>query len=297
MTEARENRSARADRIVVGVDGTKFGLDAVRWAVAEAARRHWAVRCVHVRPDRSAWASPEKLDADEANRAADRLRVAIGVATETNAAVPLDSLVRTGTVTTELFDESSTARALVLGSRGLGRPAEALPDSSILLLAMHAPCPVVVVPGDPIPPPTHPKRSVVVGVDGSAVSEPALAYAFDAASLRGADLVAVHTWTDLLGTIQGQGAGWDAVQEEEELILAERLAGWQEKYPDLRVRRSVTMERPAESLLEESANAELLVVGSRGRGGFHGMLLGSTSQALLYCTTCPLAIIRPGEPI
>jgi nucleotide-binding universal stress UspA family protein len=71
------------------------------------------------------------------------------------------------------------------------------------------------------------------------------------------------------------------------------MAGWQEKYPDVEVRRVVTRDRPVRCLLNHAVDAQLLVVGSRGRGGFSGMLLGSTSQALMYHAPCPLLVVRP----
>jgi nucleotide-binding universal stress UspA family protein len=86
---------------------------------------------------------------------------------------------------------------------------------------------------------------------------------------------------------------WDAVEAREHEILAERLAGWQEKYPDVTVRRVVTGGRPARCLLDQAEGAQLLVVGSRGRGGFAGMLLGSTSRTLIHHAPCPLLVVRP----
>ncbi len=86
---------------------------------------------------------------------------------------------------------------------------------------------------------------------------------------------------------------WDAVQVEEHQLLAERLAGWAAKYPDVAVERVVTMDRPTHALQERSAGAQLLVVGSRGRGGVVGTILGSVSQTLLHHAACPVVIVRP----
>jgi nucleotide-binding universal stress UspA family protein len=85
----------------------------------------------------------------------------------------------------------------------------------------------------------------------------------------------------------------EQVEQMENELLAQRLAGWQEKYPDVAVRRVVTSGRPVEQLLDQAAGAQLMVVGSRGNGGFSGMLLGSTSQALIRHATCPLLVVRP----
>jgi len=138
----------------------------------------------------------------------------------------------------------------------------------------------------------------VVGVDGSPTSEAAIAMAFEEASLRNVDLVAVHAWTDFSSDYSYAYAhqflmDWNRVETEEQELLAQRLAGWQEKYPDVMVHRAVTRDRPVHHLLEHAAQAQLLVVGSRGRGGFSGMLLGSTSQALIYHAPCPLLVVRP----
>jgi nucleotide-binding universal stress UspA family protein len=137
---------------------------------------------------------------------------------------------------------------------------------------------------------------VVVGVDGTPVGEAAIAFAFAEASARGADLVAVHAWTDLLlETAFAAGAAaldFTPLEQEAEALLGERLAGWQEKYPEVRVTRQVSRERASRALLRCAEDAALVVVGSRGRGGFRGLLLGSTSQHLLHHAPCPVAVVR-----
>jgi nucleotide-binding universal stress UspA family protein len=135
----------------------------------------------------------------------------------------------------------------------------------------------------------------VVGVDGSSTSDAAIATAFDEASWRGAELVAVHAWPEWGSDHGHSGALVDDSGQVEKELLAERLAGWQEKYPDVAVRRVLTQGRPVEQLLKHAAGAQLVVVGSRGNGGFSGMLLGSTSQALIRHATCPLLVVRPVE--
>jgi nucleotide-binding universal stress UspA family protein len=175
-----------------------------------------------------------------------------------------------------------------------------LAGSTAVALVAHGHCPVAVIRGrtpDGIPPAGGP---VVVGLDGSPASEAAVAIAFDEASLRGADLVAVHTCSEYQSDSGYAYArqfvvDWDAIDVREREVLAERLAGWQEKYPDVLVRRVVARDRPVRALLEQTAEAQLLVVGSRGHGGFTGMLLGSTSQALIYHGTCPLLVARPTD--
>ncbi len=163
-----------------------------------------------------------------------------------------------------------------------------------MTVAAHAHCPVVVVR------PRHEVeeasvRPVVVGVDGSATSVSAVDHAFDQASRLGRPLVAVHAWE--LPTLAGPVPPWspDEVEEirmAEKAVLSESLAGHMERYPDVTVTSMVHRGGPAHVILAASEDAELLVVGSRGLGGFRGLLLGSVSQAVLHHATCPVVVVR-----
>jgi nucleotide-binding universal stress UspA family protein len=109
-------------------------------------------------------------------------------------------------------------------------------------------------------------------------------------------LVAVHVWHDqLMDPTLAPLLERDALESDEREVLAERLAGWSAKYPDVAVRRLVVRDRAARALVEESGRAQLVVAGSRGGGGFRGLLLGSVSQALLHHAHCPVAVVRPRE--
>ncbi|MFC7615699.1 universal stress protein [Actinokineospora soli] len=159
---------------------------------------------------------------------------------------------------------------VVLGSRGLGGFGGLLLGSTAVQVAAHARCPVVVVRGER-------SGDVVVGVDGSAHSVEAIAFAFGEAQRLGAGVVAVTAGSQ---------------EDEAARALAESVAGWAERYPDVPVRRSVVRGHAARALVDAAADAALLVVGSRGAGGFRGMLLGSVSQGVLHHATCPVAIVR-----
>jgi len=186
---------------------------------------------------------------------------------------------------------------VVVGSRGLGGFTGLLLGSVGVALAAHAHCPVAVVraatPDGPLPT-TGP---VVVGIDGSDNSLAATEVAFGEAAGRKAPLAAVHTWSDLpLEPPFGPVPSWPETTEVEiyqRQVLADRLAAWTTKHPDIAVRRVVTRDKPAASLLAQAKNAQLIVLGSHGRGGFTGMLLGSTSQALLHHAPCPVIVARP----
>ncbi len=138
----------------------------------------------------------------------------------------------------------------------------------------------------------HPAQApVLVGIDGSPTSELATAIAFDEASRRRVDLIALHAWTEF-GVGDFLGMDWLEMKSSEDAALAERLAGWQEDYPDVTVRRLVVCDHPARALIEHSEEAQLVVVGSHGRGGFAGMLLGSVSAAVIQSARMPVIVAR-----
>jgi nucleotide-binding universal stress UspA family protein len=292
-----ENTARRP--VVAGVDGSECGLQAVRWAAAEADRRRLPLRLVaaYSWPMGGLVGDPGLgIDPRVVLREAvlDQLRAAADAAARTAPQLEVEQVEVDGSPVPVLRAESAGAELVVLGDRGLGGFTGLLIGSVAVELAAHAACPVVVVRGSepdyagPLPDP------VVVGIDGSPTSEAAVAFAFEAASSRGVPLVAVHVWRDLVvDPTMAPLLDWDAVESDEREVLAERLAGWAAKYPDVPVRRLVVRDRPAHMLVEESGRAQLVVVGSRGRGGFAGLLLGSVSQALLHHAHCPVAVVRP----
>lgn len=180
---------------------------------------------------------------------------------------------------------------IVVGSRGgtsLGRLLLGSVSAGVL---HHARCPVVVAhAGDGTAP--GPDAPVLLGVDGSLVSEAATAWAFDAASRRRAPLTVLHAWSDTKA-FPLLDRSWGSHENHGDAVLAERLAGWQERYPDVHVTRRLVCDHPARWLLEESERAQLVVVGSRGRGGFSGMLLGSVSSEVAQSAAAPVAVVRP----
>lgn len=281
--------------VVVGIDGSASALEATRWAAREADRRRVGLRLMsafgwratgHIGDPgfdagyREVMLRSTRADLAEAGATAAEATPGIEVTEEVVDGFPVPLLVAV----------SRKAQLVVIGDRGLGGFTGLLIGSVAVELAAHASSPVVVVRGDQAPA----DAPVVVGIDGSPTSEAALAFAFDAAAARYSPLVAVHTWNDyVLDAAVSPLLDWDAIESDEHQLLAERLAGWGEKYPDIEVRRVVARDRPAHALLEQSAGAQLLVVGSRGRGGFTGLLLGSVSHAVLHHSPCPVAIVRP----
>jgi nucleotide-binding universal stress UspA family protein len=157
-------------------------------------------------------------------------------------------------------------------------------------LVQHANCPVAVIHSSEGATPDS-DAAVLVGIDGSPASEAATAFAFDEASRRGVDLVALHAWSDV-GVFPVLGMDWHDREIEGREVLAERLAGWQERYPDVHVQRSLVCDTPAKWLLDAAERAQLVVVGSRGRGGFDAMLLGSVSSTVVHSAKIPVIVVR-----
>jgi nucleotide-binding universal stress UspA family protein len=280
-------------RIVVGVDGSAEALEAVRWAAAETARRGGTLRLVTALEwlDRPAIGLPvpgsgvvEALHERAGKDLDDAIATAIGAA----SGVEVDRDIVVGYPVPVLAAESRNAGLLVVGGSGHGRIAALLAGSVAVGVATHAACPVVVVRGER----PDDAAPVVVGVDASPTGEAALAFAFEAAAARRVPLVAVHTWGFPPGDAR-MAPMWDELRADAERELAERLAGWGEKYPDVRVQRMVGHSLPARVLLDLSEEAQLVVVGSRGHGELVGLVLGSVSNTVVHRAACPVVVARP----
>jgi nucleotide-binding universal stress UspA family protein len=190
-----------------------------------------------------------------------------------------------------LVDLTKEAQIVVVGRRGQHRLRGISLGSVSTGLIHHAHCPVAVIGGIA---PTGSKKSrqpVVVGIDGSPASELATAIAFDEASWLGVDLVALHAWRDP-ELSRGLSMEWSTQQSLASRNLAERLAGWRERYPDVTVHPRVVWDDPAGHLLDEAKSAQLIIVGSHGRGGFAGMVLGSVSTAVAHAARIPVIVAR-----
>jgi nucleotide-binding universal stress UspA family protein len=282
--------------VVVGVDGSLGCLAAVDLAARQAAVRHRPLRVVHafIWPYFTVPLGPHPLgpaDGGLRHQAERFVDEAVARARTAVADVPVTGEVITGSPGAVLLHCARTAALVVIGDRGLGGVGSLLIGSVGVQLAHHAVCPVLVARGD-----VDASRPVVVGVDGSAANTAAIGYAFETASLLGVPLVALHAWSQPVSTGPGDMIPliYDPARlaAEEDVVLAQALAGWQEKYPDVVVHRSLVHHRPRTALIEASRTAQLVVVGARGLGGFSGLLLGSVSQAVLHHAACPVAVVR-----
>jgi nucleotide-binding universal stress UspA family protein len=197
-----------------------------------------------------------------------------------------------------LIAESRDADLVVVGHRGLGGFAGLLVGSVGVQTAAHASGPVVVVRdrGGDRDQPRETADHVVVGVDGSPRSSLAIDFAFSHAARRGLGVVAVHAYppSGLAASSDPRLVAYadDVRHDAQQRRLDEILSGYRNKYPDTPATAKMLPGTPAAVLIQESADTALTVVGSRGRGGFTGLLLGSTSQSLLHHATGPLAIVR-----
>ena len=218
------------------------------------------------------------------------MAVAVAQVAEVAPDVEVSQEVMAGMPAALLVALSAEAQLAVVGQRGLGGFAGLLLGSVGAAVAAHAACPVLVVRGATDPPQDGP---VVVGVDGSPQSDAAVAFAVEAAAARGVSLRAVHAWLDTVVPVMvSKAVDWDIVAAQQANLLTNCLAGWREKYPDLPIEPLLIEDRPAHALMDSIDDAQLVVVGSRGRGGLAGMTLGSVSQALLHHAGCPVAVVR-----
>ncbi|MEU8344856.1 universal stress protein [Spirillospora sp. NPDC048832] len=285
--------------IVVGTDGSEPSLLAIGWAAAEAARRGAALHVVYVV---APWLFDVPDDPGAAQVREQMLGDGQGIvdAGVARARERVSGLEVTGEQTggqpaKVLIERAWDALMLVTGPRGTGGLTGLVLGSVAMQVAMHAPCPVVIVRA--AEPSGH--GEVVVGVDGSPYGADAIGFAFEEASVRGVRLRALLAWTHPVSTGHGDMLppvyDREILAAEEQRLLAESLAGWRAKYPDVEVAAEAVRGRAARVLAKASVHADLLVVGSRGRGGFTGLLLGSVGHAMLLRAHCPVAIV-PGRP-
>jgi nucleotide-binding universal stress UspA family protein len=284
--------------VVVGVDGSASALTAVREATREAAWRGCGLRVVHA----FIWplmhvntgasdAVPQGGLRHDAERV---LAEAAAEAERTDPAVAVTTDLVTGAPAAVLLHQARRAALLVLGDRGLGGFSGLLLGSAAVEVTAHCSTPVLVVRGQ-----SRPGAPVVLGVDGTPGSAAAVEAAFVEAGQRGAELLAVRAWRDAATTIgYSMPALYDphAAEKAEWDALEQALDAPRQRHPGVRVRTEVVSGRTGRELVRRSEQAQLVVVGARGRGGFAGLLLGSVSQQLLHHADCPVLVVRrPGD--
>ncbi|GIH92285.1 universal stress protein [Planobispora siamensis] len=281
--------------VVVGVDGSADGLRAVEWAAREASRRGLPLRVVHAV---YTWLhSPAEAGIEEVRQwllegGRDLVARSVAHARECAPYVEVVDAVMTGDPAAVLIAEAEAAELLVVASRGTGRISGLLLGSVALKVVSRSPCPVVVVRG-----PVEPHKTfdeVVVGVDGSPESTGALRFAAAEASLRGARLRAILAWnlaTPAAETMPALLTELGEIEGAWTRILDEAVGTVTLSHPELEVVHQVVNGHPVQALIDASEAADLVVVGSRGRGVLAGFVLGSVSHGVLHHAHCPVAVV------
>ncbi|GAA3560928.1 universal stress protein [Nonomuraea rosea] len=278
--------------IIVGVDGSATSRAAVEWAADDAFRRHVPLRIVHAMD--TSWylvgRRPDAALSETLLREGQRmLREAATLARERRPAVEVTTQETEGAPAAVLREQAEDATELVVGSRGRGGFAGMVLGSVSAHVAGHARCSVVVVRGEDRP--EH--GEVVIGADDSPESEPALAYAFEEARLRGATLRVVHAWQLPVHDFVPEAAlDMDDVRKSQHQAVRDRVTTLSKDHPEVTVVVDAPSGHPVELLANASDRADLLVVGSHGRGAMGAMFLGSVSQGVLHHARCPVAVVR-----
>jgi nucleotide-binding universal stress UspA family protein len=273
------------DGIIAGYDGSPGSQDALRWAAREAKARGTVLTvCVAWAPEYLALTGDSALYELARQRGEEILARGMRYAESVLESGDVRAALDQGPPALVLCQRSSAAGMVVVGSRGHGELADPLLGSVSWRVAGYGHGRVVVVRGQWRPVNQAP-GPVVVGTDGSPASQAAIAFAFEEATLRDVPLVAVCALADAPGTLGG------ARQMEED--FSHNMTLQEKEHPEVTVLRQVAVGSPRPALLTAAAEAQMLVVGSRGLGGLEGMSLGSVVQALLHHAPCPVAVVHP----
>ncbi|MFJ6131907.1 universal stress protein [Janibacter terrae] len=288
-----------AAAVVAALDGSHRDAAVLAWAAAEATAIDAPLHLVHavdLGTPLSAYGelltSPEIVERveEDSERVVAQARAQV-VAEHPDLSVT--TALPTGAPAGALLNAASGARVLVVGSARKNRAQRIVLGTTSLSVVAHAPCPVVLVPEGSS---TKGDGRVVVGVDGSDHSRLAFRHALDAAQMRGKQVTTVTTWNvevehGVVVTEPGTPA-WEAVDARYRAMAERTIAEDRAAHPEIDVTVEVHHGRAADTLVEVSEGADMLLVGSRGRGGFRGMLLGSVSQRVLALATCPVAVLH-----
>ncbi len=286
--------------VVVGVDGTYNAIRAARWAAGVARGLEAPLHIVHAVPYLAhnfsdAIANVRALEMSAQHESAKSILEAAVHAVRADSS---DLLITTeelsDPVDSALIELSRHARMIVLGDEEVTLGTAILVGSITVAVAAHSTCPVVAWRGNSVAPTTQP---IVVGVNSDDDSRLAITAAFELADRLGVDLIAVHAWSKRRSpgdvTLPFM-IDWTAVEGQQRRYLSDKLEQWTRLYPDVLVTYVVDANKPPKALLARAGNAQLVVVGSRGRGLVSGAVLGSTGLSLLHHCAVPVMICRSG---
>ncbi len=296
----------RQSIIVAGVDGSGESLVGAHWAAHEAMRRRFRLRLVHGFTDPPPRYPGYDLPPAVARELHNTAQQVLDLAAHSISASFPHLEVTTSLVHADprrvLVDASAGAVLTVVGGRGRGRVPEVLLGSVALHLGSHGRSPVAVVPSGTSSDGADAGGPILLGVDASVGCEDAIGYAFDEADARGVELIAALVVDDssVPPFLRGPARAGSLADQEEHEVLTSQLAGWARKYAGVIIRPMVLRGRPAGALLDYGLGLPagsgpcMVVIGGRGRGGFAGLLLGSTGQNLITHADWPVVVVRPG---
>ena len=281
--------------IIVGMDESEGAAQALRWAACEGAGRDWKIRAVLAWSfiDQRQLERTHTFDPDYNEQVARKtLAAAVERVLGTESAAGIDQEVVCDLAARALIERSADADLLVVGARGLGGFKSLLLGSVSNQCLHHAHCPVAVVRAD-VDPVRHVTERIVVGVDGSPAAQRALRWALDMARSGHSKVDVVHAWQPVVlggpfAPVMIDAETWrDAAERTiEQAIAAEDTTG-------VHVTRILACSGAASAILDAVDGADLVVVGTRGRGGFAGMLLGSVSHQVAHHAPCPVVVVPP----
>jgi nucleotide-binding universal stress UspA family protein len=279
--------------IVVGTEGSAGGTAAVQWAADDAARMKAPLHIVFAvdhQPHRfTKYPNPELTDA--LHRGAEKVLVeAASIARQRHPGLDITTKAVEGAPAATLRAQAEGAIEVVLGSRGLDGFARALLGSVSNDVAGHTDGPVVVVRSGP----ETARGEIVVGFDDSTACEAAIGYAFEQADLRTSTLRAIYAWQLPVQVYVSEiNYNLEEVHALQRRIAKDKLQAWREKYPQVRVVEEVYCAHPVDALTDASDRADLVIVGSHGRGAISSAVLGSVSRGVLNHAHSAVAVVRP----
>jgi nucleotide-binding universal stress UspA family protein len=290
-----------ASPVVVGVDGSFVAIRAARWAASIAESFAAPLLIVHAKPILGHNLSDAIADLRAAEMVVQRESAEAILASAEHAVrghfrdLAIATTQVDGPADKVLVDLSRSARLIVLGSDEVSLGTAILVGSTTTSMAAHSTCPVVAWRGDGT---AVTRQPIVVGVDHDNDGQVAVTAAFELAHRLGLGVIAVHTWS------KRRPAGdvtlpfmidWNRLENDERQHLSDRLAQWISVYPDVEVTQVVDPDKPSRALLRCAKDAQLIVVGSRGRGLLAGVLLGSTGLNLLHHCAIPVMICHSAD--
>lgn len=271
--------------IVAGYDGSPGGAEAVRWAAREAQARDTTLTvCLAWAPDHIELPAESAICDLARQHGKEILARGLPYAQSVLGPVRVHAALAGRPAAPMLCEHSRAAEMVVAGSRGHSELPGLRLGSVSWQVAGHASGRVVIVRGR-WRPVNQPPGPVLAGVDGSTASQAALGFAFEEAVLRDVPLVALCALADAPGVLGGA----HALEEQ----FSQVMTAAEKAHPDVTVIREVTAGAARSALLTAATGAQMLIVGSRGRGGFEGMTLGSVAQAMLHHAPCPVGIVHP----